>query len=320
MQMLEYRARRVWGHRTPPPHLALRHGVAAAASGHAAASGSEDAAGSDARIAAVMSALAAAHGGKGRGPPELIQPHLDQAIALGAALGVNRVVAQHVRGCLEGEFTSDVRGFVAGSDTTTLGRLSFNAFQPTDLQVDLSSGIAAQLRAGETGYPALYRGPFEGCDNAYLLFTHVRLIEPSPEAASQPPLYGVQTTVGEYEVVDGEGEGKVGGTRPQALMRIRFRKLRLAPAPSTSADPARLARWKALLGPHNPSMAAEGSLEVALPANGPVGTIEMLLMCDSWQIHKGNMGSYQVLKPYVPPAGTPGAALAAAAAAAGQHP
>jgi hypothetical protein len=50
-------------------------------------------------------------------------------------------------------------------------------------------------------------------------------------------------------------------------------------------------------------MTDAGVGEVELPAAGPVGTIEYLLMDEDEQVHVGNMGSCMVMKRWHPPAG-----------------
>lgn len=48
-----------------------------------------------------------------------------------------------------------------------------------------------------------------------------------------------------------------------------------------------------LFGPHNPSMNDEGVGEVELPANGPVGAIEYLLMDKDEQVRSEAFPAYQ---------------------------
>ncbi len=52
-----------------------------------------------------------------------------------------------------------------------------------------------------------------------------------------------------------------------------------------------------------------GVVEVALPPNGPVGTVTYMLMDRDVQAHVGNTGTHMILTRYTPPPGTQGAAL-----------
>eukprot|EP00983_Pelagomonas_calceolata_P075445 1153022-Pelagomonas_calceolata.AAC.7 len=65
---------------------------------------------------------------------------------------------------------------------------------------------------------------------------------------------------------------------------LSSRRLRLQPTPSVAQNQERLNHWLHLFKTHNPSMNDAGVGEVELPANGPVGTIEYLLMDENEQV------------------------------------
>ncbi len=51
-----------------------------------------------------------------------------------------------------------------------------------------------------------------------------------------------------------QGPGAPPPSAPPDRLALRFRKLSIQPSPGVAHDPARLARWLALLRPHNPTM------------------------------------------------------------------
>uniref|UniRef100_A0A7S3QXN4 Uncharacterized protein n=1 Tax=Dunaliella tertiolecta TaxID=3047 RepID=A0A7S3QXN4_DUNTE len=240
-----------------------------------------------------------AAGGEHRIQRDRVEPAIAHVAAVGKELGLNKVTPAFIPGAFNGALTTDVRQIEQADDTTNLGRLTFNQFKPTDTKVQLGqfTGGSYAPRA-ETGLPDLYRGPFEGMPQGYCLFTHFRVVEDgkSPDDC----LHGVMTAIAEYDVP--------GGDKP-AAMTIKFRRLRLQPTPSVAQNQERLNHWLHLFKTHNPSMNDAGVGEVELPANGPVGTIEYLLMDENEQVHVGNMGSCMIMKRWSPPAGSLGAAL-----------
>ncbi len=107
-----------------------------------------------------------------------------------------------------------------------------------------------------------------------------RIVEGDANAAAEP-LTGTQTSIAEYSLPGpapaGEGAAPVASSSKPHGDRIQvvFRKLRLQPSPGVASHPALLARWVALLQPHNPTMVWRGSWAdwgFRLALHAPAGT------------------------------------------------
>lgn len=70
-------------------------------------------------------------------------------------------------------YTTDQRQ-ISEDSVTTLARMSFSLFKPLDLKCDMSNAWGRTVRDNETGLPGMYRGPFEGDEHGYIVFTHFK--------------------------------------------------------------------------------------------------------------------------------------------------
>jgi len=216
-----------------------------------------------------------------------------------------------------------------------LGALAFNAYQPAGAMVRIVGGGDSPsriLRGGERFGVGGGGGEDEGGGGggeAYVLSTAFDVVSlpapasaaaasafdaaapaaaagegqaasappppPPPQAAPPPrPLRGISHAVARGTWPPGEDAAGGGDPAPTAggRMELQFCAMVLEPAPGTD-----LSDWLAAFGaPANPAMdAATGRLRVALPAKGPKGWLDHLMVTPEHTLIRGNFGSVSLL-------------------------
>lgn len=142
--------------------------------------------------------------------------------------------------------------------TVTLGRVTFNAFKPTDIEIQLKQSYNHVGIEGEDAYNLL--------------------IQFSVSSDGIPPMEGMFINRAVYSISD--------STR----MDVRFESSAMVPL-----NPQRdLESWLKLFKDANPNMDEEGSATVALPP--AKGFLDYIYLDDDLRITRGNRGAIVVVK------------------------
>ncbi|MEW5297875.1 MAG: hypothetical protein WDW36_001054 [Sanguina aurantia] len=214
--------------------------------------------------------------GSARAQHDTVATAIDEISSLAHELGLDVVDKVNNIGNFKGVLTTDTRG-VSVDNVTTLGRLAFNKFAPTDMQVEL--GSPPEQGTWAVAMPNQLKGEFEGTPDSYVVPAIFKIVDPrANNPAEQEPLYGVSSAIGSFE-----------------QLIVYFRKLRLQLAPHLVSKPAALRRWLDLLKEHNPGMGEDGRVEIDL-GTPPKGSLDYIVMTRNLQISKGNLGSVVILQ------------------------
>lgn len=175
-----------------------------------------------------------------------------------------RVVSHLYRGCFQlisGTFKGTGKRGEAQKmveNTVTLGRAAFNAFKPTDIEIQLKRTYNHMgIEAGDS----------------YYVITQFSV---SSDGIS--PVEGIYINRGVFNI---SGSAKMG---------IRFESSAMVPL-NPKSD---LESWLKIFKDANPSMNEEGSARVALPPTE--GSLEYLYLDDDLRITRGHRGAVVVVK------------------------
>ncbi|MEW5315652.1 MAG: hypothetical protein WDW38_007065 [Sanguina aurantia] len=135
--------------------------------------------------------------GSARAQHDTVATAIDEISSLAHELGLDVVDKVNNIGNFKGVLTTDTRG-VSVDNVTTLGRLAFNKFAPTDMQVEL--GSPPEQGTWAVAMPNQLKGEFEGTPDSYVVPAIFKIVDPrANNPAEQEPLYGVSSAIGSFE-------------------------------------------------------------------------------------------------------------------------